>query len=80
MGSAFLAFQLFIVFGAGQPAAQAGAADFKVVALVNGGSLVQNRVDGAGNRLAGVRVQRLVAVDQNAQEPVRANLFTAAFV
>ena len=72
MGSAFLAFQLFIVFGAGQAAAQAGAANLKVVALVNGVGLVQNRVDGAGNRLAGVRVQRLVAVDQDAQEPVRA--------
>ena len=62
---------------AGQTAAQSRAADFEVVALLNGVCLVQQRIDRAGNGLAGVGVQRLVAVDQDAQEPVWAFLLKA---
>ena len=58
-------------------AAQARAADLEVVALFNGVCLVQQRINGAGDSLAGVGVQRLIAVDQHAQEPVRAFLFKA---
>ena len=63
------------MFGAGQTAAQAGAAHFQVVALVDGVSLVQQRVDGTGYGLTGIGVQRFVTVDEHAQEPVRAFLF-----
>ena len=77
MRRALLALELLVVLGAGQAAAQARAADLEVVALFNGVCLVQQRINGAGDSLAGVGVQRLIAVDQHAQEPVRAFLFKA---
>ena len=77
MRRAFLALELLVVLGAGQAAAQARAADLEVVALFNGVCLVQQWINGAGDSLAGVSVQRLITVDQHAQEPVRAFLFKA---
>ena len=77
MRRALLALELLVVLGAGQAAAQARAADLEVVALFNGVCLVQQRINGAGDSLTGVGVQRLIAVDQHAQEPIRAFLFKA---
>ena len=77
MGSALLTLECLVMLRAGQTAAQSRAADFEVVALLNGVCLVQQRIDRAGNGLAGVGVQRLVAVDQDAQEPVWAFLLKA---
>ena len=65
------------VAGALELALGAGGADLENVAVRNGVCLVQQRINGAGDSLAGVGVQRLIAVDQHAQEPVRAFLFKA---
>ena len=75
--AAHLTLECLVMLRAGQTAAQSRAADFEVVALLNGVCLVQQRIDRAGNGLAGVGVQRLVAVDQDAQEPVWAFLLKA---
>ena len=77
MGRAFLPAQGLVVFGAGQAPAKTGAAHFQVVALLDGVGLVKDRVDGTGDSLAGVGVQRRIPVNQDPQEPVRAFLFKA---
>ena len=60
---------------AGQLAAQAGAAHFQIVALVDGVGLVQDGVQCVGNICAGIGVHGAVLVDEDAKIPVRPFLF-----